>query len=89
MVCLTLQSTLLSITKAGKVYKTQSSLNTPLSEEEEHHKEKESDSNVIMFSENAFLFSNSLNIVSLNWPITTSCCFSHVADITVPPPEFS
>jgi hypothetical protein len=89
MVCLTMQSTLLSLTKAGKICKTQNSVNNPVSEEEENHTEKESDSDAILFSDNTFLFPQTLEVIPLNWPRTTSRCFTHVADITVPPPEFS
>jgi hypothetical protein len=89
MVSLTLQSTLLSLNKTGKICKAQSSANNPISEEEENHAEKESDSDAILFSDNTFLFSQSIELLPLNWPRTASRCFTHVADITVPPPEFS
>lgn len=89
MVCLTLQSTFLLLNKAGKICKAQSSLNSPVSEEEENHKEKESDNNVILCHEAPVSFMQITSHQSTAWPRKTSRCFSHVADITVPPPELS
>lgn len=89
MVCLTLQSTFLGLNKAGKIYKAQSSLNSPVSEEEENHKEKESDSNVILYYEAQVSFLQLVSHQSAVWPRTSSRCFTHVTDITVPPPELS
>lgn len=89
MVCLTLQSTFLGLNKAGKIYKAQSSLNNPLSEEEENHKEKESDSNVILHQEVQVSFLELISHQTTTWPRTSSRCFTHVTDITVPPPELS
>lgn len=89
MMCLTMQSTFLGLNKAGKIYKSQSSLNSPISEEEENHKEKESDSNVILYHEVQEFVQHFSAPKSTTWPHTSSRCFTHVADITVPPPELS
>jgi hypothetical protein len=89
MVCLTLQSTFLGLNKAGKIYKTQSSLNSPVSEEEENHKEKESDNNVILYHETQVSFLQLIPQQAASWPRTSTRCFTHVKDITVPPPELS
>ena len=89
MVCLTLQSTFSGLNKAGKIYKTQSSLNNPVSEEEENHKEKESDSDVILYHEAQVAFLQLISHQVTTWPRTSTRCFTHVADITVPPPELS
>jgi hypothetical protein len=89
MACLTLQSTFLGFNKSGKAFKTQSSVSSPVSEEEENHKEKESDSNVILYHEAQFSFTPLLSLKATAWPRISSRCFTHVADITVPPPEHS
>lgn len=89
MVCLALQSTLLSLNKTGKIYKAQSSITTPVSEEEENHKEKESDTSVMLYQETLQSFLQLSAHQSTFWPHTSSRCFKHVADITVPPPELS
>jgi hypothetical protein len=88
MVCLTLQSTFLGLNKAGKIYKTQSSV-TPVSEEEENHKEKDSDTNLTLYHEAQLAFLQVIPHQSTTWPRTSTRCFTHVADITVPPPELS
>lgn len=89
MVCLTLQSTFLGLNKTGKIYKAQSSLNNPVSEEEENHKEKESDSDVILYHEDQVSFLQFISHQTTTWPRTSIRCFTHVTDITVPPPELS
>lgn len=89
MVCLTLQSTLLGISKAGKICKAQNSLNNPFSEEEEHHKEKESDNDVVLHYELESIQPIFQSLSPVAWPQSNSLCLTHVADISVPPPEFS
>lgn len=89
MICLTMQSTLLGLNKAGKIYKTQSTANNPVSEEEEHHKEKESDNVVILYLYTPLSTPQLISLKSVNWPRSSTRCFSRVDDITVPPPEFS
>jgi len=90
MVCLTMQSTLLSLNKAGKFYKSQSSLNSnPISEEEETHKEKESDSDVILYHQMQAAFLLPTLLEPTMWPCSNTNCQTPIADISVPPPEVS
>lgn len=81
-----MQSTIVGFSKA-KALKTQNSLNSPLAEEEEeHHKEKETGSDVLYF-ENHIPFSTSQPITDLVWPIKKLNYYSHTSDILIPPPK--
>jgi len=61
----------------------------PISEEEETHKEKESDSDVILYHQMQAAFLLPTLLEPTMWPCSNTNCQTPIADISVPPPEVS
>ena len=81
-----MQSTIIGLNKANKALKAQSSLNTPLTEEEENHKEKETGNDAFFFPTH-LLFSHTRPATNLIWPVTTLNYDFHSSEILIPPPK--
>ncbi len=79
-----MQSAIVSFNKSCKLFKAQSSLNNPLTEEEEEHHKEHSD---VLFYHTQLLFSEVQVTTHLSWPVTEPGYYFHCSEILIPPPK--